>query len=78
MLADSPADGLSLSRSSKAADVTCSVGGAIDEGAVTGHEVDVTSILNAVMSLENELGIDEDTAEEISPLREKMHGLHLH
>lgn len=71
MLADSPADGLSLSRSRKAAEVACSVGGAIDEGAATGHEVDVTGILNAAMSLENELGIDEDTAEEISPLREK-------
>jgi len=70
MLADSPADGLSLSRSRKAAENACTAIDANDEGAAGESEVGVTGILNAAISLENELGLDEDTAEE-SPLREK-------
>lgn len=43
------------------------VDGAADKGAAAG----MAGLLNSAMFLESELGIDEDTAEDSSPLREK-------
>lgn len=70
MLADSPAQRLSLSHSEKLTEEPGTAGGG-GEGPAGGREVGGTGMSNGGISLENELGIDEDTTEENSPLRER-------